>query len=165
MKQKFFAIPALAPEPAETELNQFLSSHRIAHLEKQFVAAGNESFWSICVTWLEQEGSLTALNAKRPPKTQKVDYKEVLNDADFVLYARLRDWRKKMAEQDGIPAYGVFTNEQLAQIVQQRLTSKAALLEVEGIGQARVERYGASLLTFLQTLVKPPHEASSPVIS
>ena len=47
---------------------------------------------------------------------QRVDYKEVLSPADFALFAKLRDWRKATAEQEGIPVYAVLTNEQLAAI-------------------------------------------------
>ena len=40
MKLKFYAIPALAPEAAETELNRFFDSHRVFHIERQFLADG-----------------------------------------------------------------------------------------------------------------------------
>ena len=42
--------------------------------------------------------------------------------------------------------YGVFTNEQLAEMVRQRAGTKAALKGIEGVGEARVEKYGAAVL-------------------
>ena len=42
--------------------------------------------------------------------------------------------------------YVVFSNEQLAEMVKKKVTSKAALKEIEGVGDARVEKYGAGVL-------------------
>lgn len=139
MKHKFFKVPVSDPVNVETELNIFISQHRIAHIDRYFVADGANSFWSICLTWLEGEG---ALADSLPKRKNKIDYKEVLNEADFALYAQLRDLRKTIAEQEATPVYNIFTNEQLAAIVQQRIVTKSALLAVEGIGQTRVDKYG-----------------------
>ena len=45
-----------------------------------------------------------------------------------------------------MPVYAVFSNEQLADIARRRCASLAALGEVEGIGDARLQRYGAAVL-------------------
>ena len=62
---------------------------------------------------------------------------------EFFLFAKLRDLRKQLAQSDGVPVYTIFTNAQLAQIVQSRATSKAALQAIEGLGDARMEKYGS----------------------
>ncbi|MBI4754199.1 MAG: HRDC domain-containing protein [Betaproteobacteria bacterium] len=46
-------------------------------------------------------------------KRERIDYREVLNEQDFAVFADLRRLRKGLAEQDGVPAYALFTNEQL----------------------------------------------------
>jgi superfamily II DNA helicase RecQ len=94
----------------------------------------------------------------------KVDYKEVLNADDFAVFARLRVWRKDVAQQEGIPLYTVFTNEQLAQIVQQRVQTKADLQANAGVGDARVEKYGPRLLEVLQAVGHPRNEAHAPPV-
>ena len=78
-----------------------------------------------------------------------MDYKEVLNPADFALFAKLRDWRKATAEGEGVPVYSVFTNEQLAGIAVKRPDTVAGLREVEGVGEAKAKKYGAGLLAIL----------------
>jgi superfamily II DNA helicase RecQ len=80
----------------------------------------------------------------------KVDYREKLSPADFAVFARLREVRKRIAQEDGVPIYTVFTNEQLAQMVAARATTKAALEQVAGVGDARIEKYGARVLEVLQ---------------
>ncbi len=83
-----------------------------------------------------------------PASTRKsrIDYREVLNDKDFALFAKLRDLRKTLAEQESVPAYAVFNNGQLAAMVQKRVTSKAALAAIEGVSAARIEKYGEAFL-------------------
>ena len=73
----------------------------------------------------------------------------MLNEADFALFAKLRDLRKKLAEQEGVPAYALFTNEQLAQMAQQRVTTQAQLAALDGVGPARIEKYGEAFLNLL----------------
>ena len=46
-----------------------------------------------------------------------MDYKEILKSEDFAVFARLRDLRKEIAQAEAVPVYTVFTNEQLAQLV------------------------------------------------
>jgi superfamily II DNA helicase RecQ len=49
-----------------------------------------------------------------------------------------------------MPAYAVFTNEQLAEIAKARCATLADLGKIEGIGPARVEKYGEAVLTNLR---------------
>jgi len=148
MKYKFFVIPARHPETGEESLNQFCSQHRISFVEKYLVTDGANSYWSICVTWLEGEGALSAGQHKKPP----VDYKQILNENEFVLFLELRNLRKELAESQGVPPYALFTNEQLAAMVQQRINSKAALQAIPGVGQSRVKKYGELFLQKLSEL-------------
>ena len=53
---------------------------------------------------------------------------------------------------EAIPVYTVFTNEQLAQIVQQRCRTKADLSRIEGIGEARLEKYAEQVIPLLASL-------------
>lgn len=166
MAMYFFAIPAQHPQPAQDELNRFCAGQRVVAIEREFVAAGLDSYWALCVTVASGAGPLPdALKAPErrsgPPQAEagaapaRVDYKQVLSEQDFAVYADLRAWRKTAAEQEGVPVYAVFTNEQLAEIVRRRVDSLAALGEIEGIGPARLERYGAAVLARLQAKPAP----------
>lgn len=155
MKYRFFTIPVNDNASAANELNTFCAQHRICEIEKYFVAHGAASFWSFCVTWIDQEAALTSGGARQ--RNDKIDYKELLDDDEFALYSRLRVLRKTIAEREGTPAYNVFTNAQLATIVQQRIMSKSALLELEGIGKMRVEKYADEVLACLKNYYASDH--------
>ena len=124
-------------------MNAFLRSHRVLAVRKEFVSDGENSFWSFCVEYLE---SASAGMAPPGSKLPKVDYKEVLKPEEFEVFSRLRDWRKGVAEKESVPVYVVFTNEQLAEMVKKKVSTKAGLKEIEGVGESRIEKYGDAVL-------------------
>jgi superfamily II DNA helicase RecQ len=147
VKFRFFAIPARSPEAGEQALNAFCAERRVLSVEKELVADGGESYWAICVCYLEGADSVRgALGGKR----DRVDYKAVLSERDFAVYAELRNLHKSIAEQEGVPAYALFTNDQLAEMVTRRATTLAALGEIDGVGKARLDKYGLLFLALVQ---------------
>ncbi len=133
----FFKIP-LCPDGTETEdLNKFLRSHRVVQTIKEIVSDGGASFWAFSVEYLLDGNP----EGKARPQG-KIDYREILNDADFKLFARLRALRKELAEREGVPVYAVFTNDQLADMATRRPASIADLKNLAGIGEGRSGRFG-----------------------
>lgn len=149
MKYKFFRIPVCDQQQAENELNAFCSQHRITHTEKHFVMDGANSFWSICITWLEGETAPTHSTHQRKPI---VDYKEILSDENFSFYLELRNFRKELAEKKAVPPYALFTNEQLAKIVERRVGTKKELESIPGVGKSRIEKYADDFLNKANSL-------------
>ena len=146
MQLKAFTIPIHDAGGALEEVNTFLRAHRILSVDRHFVQDGANSVWAICVSYLGVAGRPLAAGGKRP----KVDYREILSEADFAVFAKLRNLRKELAEREGVPAYALFTNEQLAEMVQRRARSLTAMKEIEGVGDARIEKYGAQFLALLK---------------
>jgi superfamily II DNA helicase RecQ len=143
MQLKTFVLPIKNLNPAEAEMNAFLRGHRVLSVKKEFVPDGENSFWTFCVEYLE---GVPAGNLPPGGKLPKVDYKEILKPEEFEVFSRLRDWRKTVAEQEGVPVYVVFTNEQLAEMVRKRVATKTQLGAIEGVGEARVAKYGEAVL-------------------
>ncbi len=145
MNYRFFVIPAYNPASAQQELNRFCAGCRVVNVEKAFVANGDRSFWSVCITWMDGSGE----KGNRPKS--RVDYKEVLNEKDFAVFVKLRTLRKTIAEKEGLPLYALFSNEQLAAMVQKRITTPTALGALDGVGKARLEKYGQTFLGVLKS--------------
>jgi superfamily II DNA helicase RecQ len=80
---------------------------------------------------------------------RKIDYKEELSPENFAVFAKLRDWRKETAVKEAVQLYTIFMNEQLATMVEKRVTSKSELLAIDGIGNGKVEKYGDAVLAIL----------------
>ncbi|MCA9712505.1 MAG: HRDC domain-containing protein, partial [Myxococcales bacterium] len=123
MRLKCFSIPALDPDASSEEVSAFLAGRRILAIDRQFVEDGAASYWAICVTYQPGEPGDTAAMARRP----KVDYREVLSEEDFAVFAKLRALRKQLSDREKVPAYALFTNEQLATMVRDRVHDTKAL--------------------------------------
>jgi DNA helicase II / ATP-dependent DNA helicase PcrA len=61
----------------------------------------------------------------------------------------LREWRLSRARADEVPAYVVFNDRTLAELVARTPRTMTELAAVPGIGPAKLERYGAELLAQL----------------
>ena len=147
MQFEYFIIPAGSPKEAAGELNRFLRSHRILAVRQEFLGDMANPRWCVAVEYLEGPGTAKDSRSNRP---KRIDYKEVLSSKDFSLFAKLRDWRKAAAEQDGVPVYAIFTNEQLAKIATDRITTKAGLAELDGVGEGRVNKYSEAVIKIVK---------------
>ncbi|MBQ8271097.1 MAG: HRDC domain-containing protein [Bacteroidaceae bacterium] len=140
MQIKIFDILASASEQDVEIVNKFIRGHKVVDIDKQFyVSSDNVAHWSLCITYLamayQQQNN-------QPEKREKVDYKNVLSADDFEKFTKLRIIRKKLAEDNAIPAYAVFTDSELAQIAQLPSVDARLLKQITGIGDKRVEKYG-----------------------
>ncbi|MHB1193005.1 MAG: RecQ family ATP-dependent DNA helicase [Longimicrobiales bacterium] len=71
----------------------------------------------------------------------------VAGDAEEeALFERLRALRKELADRQGVPAYIVFSDKVLREMAARRPGSPQALLDVPGVGPAKLDRYGPAFL-------------------
>jgi len=137
MQYASFLLPLHSGSVEQEELNRFLRGRRIIQTRKELVTTDSASHWAILVEYLDSPEKNTGDQQIK----NKVDYKEILNEADFSLYSKLREVRKKLAEDNGLPVYAVCTNEQLAEIAKRRPKSLTECMQIEGIGQGKAEKY------------------------
>jgi superfamily II DNA helicase RecQ len=156
MAFRFFTVPIQNAEQAEAELNGFLRSHKVLSIDRRWVEQGPTSFWTFCVDYID--GQATASGSDRGVRG-KVDYKDVLSPEEFTVFAKLRDVRKEIAQAEAVPVYTIFTNEQLAQMVKARAATQGDLEKIAGLGDARIEKYGARMIEVLAAFWKTHHEA------
>jgi DNA helicase-2/ATP-dependent DNA helicase PcrA len=72
-------------------------------------------------------------------------------DADPALVEALREWRRGVARDAGVPAYVVFGDETLRNIAARRPDSIQELARIPGLGPGRLDRYGAAVLALCAT--------------
>lgn len=172
MKLKFFSINALEPEPDQQALDDFCARHRIVSVDRRFIERTDVCYWSVCITYL---ATPTTPSSAKPTqavsKRGQVDYREILNDSDFAVYAKLRNLRKLISEAEGTPIYAIVSNAQMAEMATKRVTTQTALADINGIGEAKLDKYGKRFLEVLQlefptssntgqTDETPPHPAA-----
>jgi superfamily II DNA helicase RecQ len=160
MPYRLFTIPILTDGNEEASMNSFLASHRVLTVERQFVSNGQNSFWCFCVDFI-------ASNSPGNPavhgqgKKPRIDYREILTPTQFMEFVALRDLKQIIAKEESIPVYTIFTNEQLAAMVQANVRSPVDFRAVPGVGEGRMQKYGAR---FLDVLSGASNEASQPTV-
>ena len=149
MQIKLFNIPISDNGEAAEEMNRFLRSHKILELEQNLINNENGAVWCFCARYILNTSANSFVT-----KT-KIDYKNLLDEKTFKIFSFLREGRKSIAKEEGVPAYAVFTDEELAGIARLEQLDLSMIRSVKGIGEKKTERYGKSLLDYFQKHVNP----------
>lgn len=157
MPFEFFVVSLRDDGRQKEVLNGFLRGHRVHSVERQWVNLGADSFWSFCVDYLDPSATSSTSSSGRASRT-RVDYKEILSPDDFQVFQTLRELRKQISQEEAVPVYAVFTNEQLAEMARSKASTKGDLERIAGVGDARVEKHGARFLALLETLAETGNE-------
>ena len=75
----------------------------------------------------------------------------IVAEADVGLLAKLKALRSKLAQAQKLPAYVVFSDRTLAELASFRPANLSAMREIHGIGDTKLERYGAAFLEVIRT--------------
>ncbi|WP_410687327.1 DNA helicase RecQ [Avibacterium paragallinarum] len=76
--------------------------------------------------------------------------KSAVQNYDKDLFARLRFLRKQIADKENIPPYIVFNDATLQEMAQYQPTSKREMLQINGVGATKLERFGQAFLHIIQ---------------
>jgi ATP-dependent DNA helicase RecQ len=71
------------------------------------------------------------------------------------VFEKLRAWRATAAREQSVPAYVIFHDATLRQIALQAPATLNELAAVNGVGQAKLARYGEQILNLLASLPAP----------
>ena len=96
----------------------------------------------LSVTWSGKPSRFLAELDLRAPAPKAVE-------PDDPLYETLKEWRLKTAKAEEKPAYVIFHNSTLAEIVRRAPRTREELAAVPGVGPAKLERYGDEVLAAL----------------
>ncbi|CAM2920369.1 DNA helicase RecQ [Latilactobacillus sakei] len=68
---------------------------------------------------------------------------------DNELFERLRELRRDLAEEQGVPPFVIFSDKTLYSMCEIMPTSLAEMLDVKGVGENKLEKYGELFLDIL----------------
>ncbi|MGB5488638.1 MAG: DNA helicase RecQ [Lysobacterales bacterium] len=93
------------------------------------------------------------LELARPRVVEKIKKKkkrsgpvEDLSEDDLRLFETLREIRKQLAAEQGVPPYVIFGDVALVEMSRDRPSNEDEFLEINGVGQVKLERHGAIFL-------------------
>ena len=90
----------------------------------------------LTVTWAGKPSRFLAELEIQAPPPRKAE------EPDDPAYEALKRWRLETAKAEERPAYVIFHNSTLAEIVRRAPRTREELAEVPGVGPAKLERYG-----------------------
>lgn len=150
MQVKVFTIAAFGGQGEEEVFNRFLRSHRVLDVQKEFFTTPQGGYWSFCVQYIAQREGYATGGEGRSSGVKK-DYRKELEEAEFERFKKLREIRKTIALEDAVPAFVVFTDEELAGLSRLEALTPQSMKTVRGVGDKKVAKYAER---FLEALAK-----------
>ncbi|WP_078554038.1 DNA helicase RecQ [Bacillus alkalicellulosilyticus] len=81
------------------------------------------------------------------------------------IFEELRQWRKELATEANVPPYVIFSDKTLREVSKIIPLSNEELLQIHGIGEQKLVKYGEALLAFLQPFEDQKKEAEPKLAS
>lgn len=78
-----------------------------------------------------------------------VDTKQALDGVDLERFGALKEWRRKVAHDAGMPAFMVMSDKTLRAIAVHNPASLDELGRIQGMGDKRLDQFGAALIRVL----------------
>ena len=75
-------------------------------------------------------------------KTSTFNTEEIYHEYDKGLFKLLKELRLKIARENSIPAFVIFSDRTLIEIAALKPTNEIELLSTNGVGRVKLERYG-----------------------
>ena len=97
----------------------------------------------------EQRLFLREESTARERRRRKGSAAPLLASAEQALFEALRAERRRLADAHGVPAYVIFHDATLMQLAAERPRTLADLAQINGVGAAKLERYGEAFLAVI----------------
>lgn len=92
-----------------------------------------------------EESFFVRIDGRKQLCSRKVYDHDDLTDQEQKLFQVLRRWRSDIAHEKGLAAYNIFPDKTLVQIVRRKPRKPEQLEGICGIGEKRIENYGADV--------------------
>ena len=84
--------------------------------------------------------------SEKPVKKKASKAAVELGEDDLRLFETLREIRKHLAQDQGVPPYVIFGDASLLEMCRERPSNDEEFLNITGVGQVKLERHGATFL-------------------
>lgn len=98
--------------------------------------------------YVSDEGKEVLLGQRKVWRRVKVE--QTVIKKDDPLFEHLRAIRKEIAETEGVPPFVVFSDKTLKDMCEKRPIDEQMFLEVSGVGQNKLERYGSKFINAIK---------------
>ncbi len=154
-KSKVIEAAGLANDPSFG----ILKKYTVSELEGLLEAMLKDGSLSVKGGFLQLEANkpkqvVETKTRETKPKEAKASTK-ILETGDLI--DALQTYRSTQAKLEGMPPYIIYSNKVLTSIAEQKPKTIEALLEIDGIGKQKVEKYGTAILEIIKNSVVGAH--------
>jgi superfamily II DNA helicase RecQ len=159
MQCKIFSVP-VEPQAAldrERKLNDFLGTTNVKRIFANLANQPEGPIWSILFFY--EGGAPAAREIPASPVEAAVTDRQTpdaamdsgtpLNGEQIKSIVALKRWRTDQAALEGVPLYMVSQNKWLEDIVRMPVKTLDDLKRIRGLGEWRVQKYGAKIVEIL----------------
>ena len=130
-------------------LREFLATREVLAVREHFFQCNHVPYMAVMVTYAVEPPTAVSASRVNSQGRRVTDWRAQVAEADLPLFDALRDWRAERSRRDGVAPYMVCTNSQLVEMVKTRPQSLTKLGTIDGIGKAKLEKYGQEILALL----------------
>ncbi|MBI5630563.1 MAG: HRDC domain-containing protein [Elusimicrobia bacterium] len=131
----------------ESGLDEFQLGKDVIEATEHFIVHERAPTLILVVRYRE-----VAENLRASSEAPRKDWRGELDPAGQRIYDEMRLWRGRTAKREGMPPYLILNNRELAELAMKRPVSLAQLREINGIGEAKSQRWGEEMLAVLAKL-------------
>ena len=119
-------------------LTNFTINKRIKNCHAKFFISEGKPYWTVFLEYDAIMGKNTDSETHG------------LNEAQKMLFDKLRLWRKEKADTEGVPVYIVATNREVNDLVRVSPKSLEEMATIKGFGRKKVEKYGNDVIAIIR---------------
>jgi ATP-dependent DNA helicase RecQ len=97
---------------------------------------------------------MTTIKKRREEESKKTAKRAAVKREMLGLFDELRELRKEMAREFGIPPYLVFNDVTLKEMVDQKPVTDAAMGRISGVGERKLHRFGEPFMAVIKKHVR-----------
>jgi superfamily II DNA helicase RecQ len=138
MDIRIFTLPfdAVSEGFPDEIVSEFCLNKKVHSVQSQFFMHDGRPFWSVAVQF--------DVLLRGEEKVRDLD------EAQQQLFVRLKEWRKKQAEKEGVPVFILATNQHLMNMTRLKVKSLESLKQIKGFGPKKTQKYGRQIIEIIK---------------
>lgn len=154
-REDWFELASILTERNYIEKSMEYSILSVTAKGRELLATREKVFLPVVFTGRGAKKSEASAKKSKPEFAlhKKGSAFEAISDTDaegLRICNALKEWRKKIADKSNVPPYVIFGDKTLVEIALKKPQTSAELLEIYGLGDAKVRKFSSAILKIIR---------------
>ncbi len=150
--KKFFVF-GIEKDFSDDELKEII----LSLINLDFIKKSEGDYPTLSLTFKAREFLQTPvkIEIQKPKEEEKIITKKIKEDLDYdrILFRKLKELRKKIADERNVPAFVIFGNASLQEMAYYFPCNKESFLKINGVGETKLKSFGDVFLKVINEYV------------